>query len=170
MGGLDVLVANAGVSGAPPIESTTEADYDALMDINVKGVVFSVVHALPLLRDRASIILTGSVAAGKGRPGDPLYVASKGAVCSFGRTLAMDEGILARHIRVNVLTLGATQTPLTQAATDDPVVKDYVAQMVPMGRWGDPREAAQAALFLASDASAYTTGAEITVDGGLAHV
>lgn len=170
LGGIDVLMANAGISDAPSIEKTTEADFDALMGVNLKGVIFTVVHALPFLSNGASVLLTGSVAAGKGRPGDPLYAASKGAVRSFGRTLAMDESMLARRIRVNVLTLGATVTPLTQAATDDPTVRDYVAQMVPMGRWGEPTEAAQAALFLASDASSYTTGAEITVDGGLAHV
>ncbi len=169
-GGLDILFANAGVSETPDLAETTEADFDAFMGINVKGVFFTVVHALPFLREGASVILTGSVAARKGRPGDPLYAASKGAVRSFGRTLAVTEEILARKIRVNVVTPGATKTPLTAPATDDPAVSEYIAAMVPMGRWGEAREVAEVVLFLASSASSYITGAEITVDGGLAHV
>ncbi|VVE41611.1 oxidoreductase, short chain dehydrogenase/reductase family [Pandoraea iniqua] len=169
-GGIDILFVNAGISEAPPVATATEAAFDAIMDINVRGVVFTVVHALPRLSVGASIVLTGSVAARKGRPGDPIYAASKGAVRSFGRTLAVDPDILARRIRVNVLTPGATATPLTAAATDDEEVRQYIADMVPMGRWGEAREVAQAVLFLASDASSYVTGAEITVDGGLAHV
>jgi NAD(P)-dependent dehydrogenase (short-subunit alcohol dehydrogenase family) len=169
-GSIDILFANAGVSDVPSFAETTEAAFDAFIAINVKGVFFTVMHAVPWLRDGASIILTGSVAARKGRPGDPLYAASKGAVRSFGRTLAMSEDLLARRIRVNVLTPGATRTPLTAAATDDPKVRDYIASMVPMGRWGEAREIAQAVRFLASDVSSYITGEEITVDGGLAHV
>lgn len=169
-GRIDILFANAGISDAPPVASATEAAFDAIMDSNVKGTVFTVVHALPLLSDGASIILTGSVAARKGRPGDPIYAASKGAIRSFGRTLAMDEAVLARRIRVNVVTPGATITPLTHAATKDAEVRTYIADMVPMGRWGEAREIAQAVGFLASDASSYITGTEITVDGGLAHV
>lgn len=168
--GIDVLFANAGVSEVPPFAETTEAAFDAFMDINVKGVFFTVMHALPSLRDGASVILTGSVAARKGRPGDPLYAASKGAVRSLGRTLAVSDAFLARRIRVNVVTPGATRTPLTAAATEDVDVRDYVAAMVPMGRWGEACEVAQAVRFLASDASSYITGEEITVDGGLAHV
>ena len=168
-GGVDILFANAGVSQTPPLNELTEADFDALIGINLKGVVFAVRHSLPLLNDNASIILTGSVAACKGRPGDPLYAASKGAVRAFGRTLAMDSHLLARRIRVNVITPGATATPLTEAATADPQVNEAIAAMIPMARWGEPREVAEAALFLASDASSYITGAEITVDGGWAH-
>ncbi|WP_244923015.1 SDR family oxidoreductase [Paraburkholderia silvatlantica] len=169
-GGIDIVFANAGVSDVPPFADTTEAAFDAFMNINVKGVFFTVMHALPWLRDGASVILTGSVAARKGRPGDPLYAASKGAVRSLGRTLAVSEELLARRIRVNVVTPGATRTPLTAAATENLDVHDYVAAMVPMGRWGEAREIAQAVRFLASDASSYITGEEITVDGGLAHV
>jgi NAD(P)-dependent dehydrogenase (short-subunit alcohol dehydrogenase family) len=170
LGGIDILFANAGVSETPPIAETSEQAFDDFMSINVKGTIFTLVHALPFLRDGASVILTGSVAARKGRPGDPLYAASKGAIRSFGRTLAMDGDVLARRIRVNVLTPGATATPLTREATGNPEVRAYIAEMVPMGRWGEACEIAQAALFLASDASSYITGSEITVDGGLAHV
>ena len=168
--GFDILFANAGVSRAPPIEETTEKDFDSLMNVNLKGTFFSTVYALPYLREGASIVLTGSVAGRKGRPGDPLYAASKGAVRSFGRTLAVDEGILKRNIRVNVVTPGATVTPLTHAATRDIEVRKFVADMVPMGRWGTSREVAKAVLFLGSDDSSYITGSEITVDGGLSHV
>lgn len=169
-GGIDILFANAGVSEVPPFVQTTEEAFDAFIGINVKGVFFTIVHALPWLRDGASVVLTGSVAARKGRPGDPLYAASKGAVRSLGRTLAMSEDFLARGIRVNVVTPGATRTPLTAAATEDLDVHDYVAAMVPMRRWGEAGEIAQAVRFLASEASSYITGEEITVDGGLAHV
>lgn len=167
LGGIDILFVNAGISEAPALADASESSFDAIMSINVKGTVFTVVHALPWLTDGAAIVLTGSVAAHKGRPGDPIYAASKGAVRSFGRSLAVDEAILARRIRVNVLTPGATKTPLTQPATDDPRVHDYVAEMVPMGRWGEASEVAQAALFLASSASSYITGTELIVDGGL---
>jgi NAD(P)-dependent dehydrogenase (short-subunit alcohol dehydrogenase family) len=170
MNGIDVLFANAGVSDLPLLAETTEAAFDAIMDVNLKGAVFTGVYALSALRMAASVILTGSVAGRKGRPGDPVYAATKGAIRSFARTLAMEEDLLARRIRVNVVTPGATETPLTRAATDDPAVYRYVADMVPMKRWGAPREVAQAALFLASDESSYITGEEITVDGGWANV
>ncbi|WP_020070566.1 SDR family NAD(P)-dependent oxidoreductase [Paraburkholderia caledonica] len=169
-GPIDVLFVSAGVSDAPPFSQTTEAAFDHLIGINLKGTFFAVLHALPHLRDGASVILTGSVAGRKGRPGDPLYAASKGAVRSFGRTLATSEEILARRIRVNVLTPGPIVTPLTAEATEIPAVRDFIAEMVPLGRWGEAREVAQVVKFLASDASSYITGAEITVDGGLAHV
>jgi NAD(P)-dependent dehydrogenase (short-subunit alcohol dehydrogenase family) len=170
LGAIDILFANAGVSDAPPLAETSEAAFDTFMGINVKGAVFTVIHGLPLLRDGASIILTGSVAARKGWPGDPLYAASKGAVRSFSRTLAVDDDITSRRIRVNVVTPGATETPLTKQATDNLDVHRHVAGMVPMKRWGKAKEVAEAVLFLASDASSYITGTEITVDGGLAHV
>jgi len=169
-GPIDVLFVSAGVSDAPPFGQTTEAAFDHLIGINLKGTFFAVVHALPHLRDGASVILTGSVAGRKGRPGDPLYAASKGAVRSFGRTLATSEEVLARRIRVNVVTPGPIVTPLTAEATEIPAVHNYIAEMVPLGRWGEAREVAEAVRFLASDSSSYITGAEITVDGGLAHV
>ncbi|NLR97175.1 SDR family oxidoreductase [Rhizobium sp. P38BS-XIX] len=169
LGGIDILFVNAGMSETPDFAETTEATYHTLMDTNVKGAVFSIVHALPALRDGASIVLTGSVAGRKGWPGDPLYAASKGAIRSFGRALAVNDDIVSRHIRVNVVSPGATDTPLTKAATANPNVRDFVAEKVPMKRWGKPKEIAEAVLFLASDASSYITGAEITVDGGLAH-
>jgi NAD(P)-dependent dehydrogenase (short-subunit alcohol dehydrogenase family) len=170
LGGIDILFANAGVSETPPFAETSETAFDAFMDTNVKGTIFSVIHAMPALRDGAAIVLTGSVAGRKGWPADPLYAASKGAIRSFGRALAVNEDVVARRIRVNVVSPGATETPLTQAATANPDVHRFVADRVPMKRWGQAREVAEAVLFLASDASSYITGSEITVDGGLAHV
>lgn len=169
-GGIDILFVNAASADAPPITDVTESAFDAFMDINLKGYVFSVVYALPALRDGATIVLTGSVAARRGWPGDPLYAASKGAIRSLGRALAVNDEFVARRIRVNVVTPGATITPLTEPATSNPDAFQMVADMVPMRRWGEASEVAEAVLFLASDASSYITGAEITVDGGLAHV
>jgi NAD(P)-dependent dehydrogenase (short-subunit alcohol dehydrogenase family) len=170
LGGIDILCINAGGSGAPQFAETTVDAFDAIMNLNVRSAIFTVVHALPVLRDKASIVLTGSVAGRKGWPGDPLYAATKGAIRSFGRALAVEQNILARGIRVNVVSPGATLTPLTKAAAERPDVYSYVADRIPMKRWGEPREVAQAILFLASDAASYITGEEITVDGGLAHV
>lgn len=170
VGRIDVLFANAGRSDAPPIEQTTEHDFDLMMNTNVKSVFFTVVRALPLLRPGASVVVTSSVAEAKGRPGDPLYAASKAAVRSLVRTLALDEAVLGRGIRVNAVTPGTIATPLT--AQDDPgmqaAIDDYVATTVPLGRWGTAADVARAVLFLTSADAAYITGSEVVVDGGLA--
>ncbi|WP_410667974.1 SDR family NAD(P)-dependent oxidoreductase [Amycolatopsis sp. cmx-4-68] len=169
---IDLLFANAGRSDAPPILDTLEHDFDLMMATNVKSAFFTVVKLLPLLRRGGSVVLTGSVSEAKGRPGDPLYAASKAAVRSLVRTLALDEEVLARGVRVNAVTPGCIATPLTaqpdlqlQAAIDD-----YVTGTVPMARWGRPEEVAHAVVFLAGDRAAYITGSEIVVDGGLAQI
>jgi NAD(P)-dependent dehydrogenase (short-subunit alcohol dehydrogenase family) len=169
-GRIDVLFANAGVSDAPPWQATDDAAFEAMMGANVKSVFFTFAKAFPLLSEGASAIFTCSVAHGKGRPGDPLYSASKAAVRSLGRTLALDEDVLAKKVRVNVISPGAILTPLTKQETPEMVkaIEDYIESAVPMKRWGRPEEVAEAALFLASGASSYLTGGEITVDGGLA--
>nr|MBB6137873.1 NAD(P)-dependent dehydrogenase (short-subunit alcohol dehydrogenase family) [Mucilaginibacter sp. X5P1] len=113
-GHIDILFANAGMSEWPPVLETDEHFFDEIIDINVKGVFFLFTKAFPLLADHASVILTSSVAHSKGRPGDPLYSMTKAAVRSFGRTLALDEEVLARKIRVNTLSPGTIQTPLTK--------------------------------------------------------
>lgn len=122
------------------------------------------------MAEQASVIFTGSVAHGKGRPGDPLYSATKAAVRSLGRTLAMDEAVLARKIRINTISPGTIRTALTRQATPDldEAVDNYIQATVPMQRWGSPEEVAKVVLFLASSDSSYLTGGEITVDGGLA--
>jgi NAD(P)-dependent dehydrogenase (short-subunit alcohol dehydrogenase family) len=166
---VDILVVNAGVSNAPAIGELTPDAYDSLMDVNCRGAVFSFVHALPLLAVGASVVFVGSVAASKGQPGDPLYAGSKGFIRAFARSAGTDPETLARGIRVNVVSPGPIETPLNRAATDDADARAYVEGLIPMHRWGRPEEVAEAILFLASGASRFTTGAEITVDGGMAH-
>jgi NAD(P)-dependent dehydrogenase (short-subunit alcohol dehydrogenase family) len=166
---LDILVVNAGVSNAPPLHALSPQAYDALMDVNCKGAVFTFVSALPLLADGAAVIFVGSVAGRKGQPGDALYAGSKGFIRAFARNAGTDPDLLRRRIRVNMVAPGPIDTALTAAATSDPAISAYVEGLVPMQRWGRPEEVADAILFLASDASRFTTGAEITVDGGMAH-
>jgi NAD(P)-dependent dehydrogenase (short-subunit alcohol dehydrogenase family) len=168
-GKIDILFANAGMSDCPGIFDTDERFFDRIIDTNVKSVFFLFTKSFPWLAENASVILTSSVAHGKGRPGDPLYSATKAAVRSLGRTLAMDEAALARKIRVNTISPGTIQTPLTKQATPDldAAIEKYIRKTVPMQRWGSPEEVAAAVLFLASADSSYLTGGEITVDGGL---
>lgn len=171
-GRLNLLFANAGISECPPLQETSEAFFDELMGINVKGVFFTFKEALPLFSEAASAIFTSSVAHSKGRPGDPLYSASKAAVRSLARTLAADEQVLAKKIRVNVVSPGAILTPLTRQETPEmkAAVDEYIESSVPMKRWGSPQEVAKAVLFLASEDSSYLTGGEIAVDGGLGQI
>jgi NAD(P)-dependent dehydrogenase (short-subunit alcohol dehydrogenase family) len=169
-GHVDLLFANAGVSDAPPLLETTRADVDRLLDTNVRGVFTTIVRALPIMARGGAVVATSSVAEAKGRPADALYAASKAAVRSLVRTLALDEDVLACGVRVNAVTPGCIATPLTDQ--DDPemqtAIDAWVADAVPMGRWGRPEEVAHAVLFLAGDEAAYVTGSEILVDGGLA--
>ncbi|MVM34529.1 glucose 1-dehydrogenase [Spirosoma sp. HMF4905] len=171
-GRIDVLFANAGMSDCPPILETDEPFFDEIMDINVKGVFFLFTKAFPLLAANASVIFTSSVAHNKGRPGDPLYSMTKAAVRSLGRTLAMDEDVLAKKVRVNTVSPGTIQTPLTKQDTSemDEMINNYVAATVPMQRWGQANEVAKAVVFLASDNSSYMTGSDLLVDGGLAQI
>jgi NAD(P)-dependent dehydrogenase (short-subunit alcohol dehydrogenase family) len=171
-GRIDILFANAGMSVCPEVMDTDEAFFNKIMDTNVKSVFFLFIKAFPWMAEHASVIFTGSVAHGKGRPGDPLYSATKAAVRSLGRTLAMDEAVLARKIRINTISPGTIRTALTRQATPDldEAVENYIQATVPMQRWGSPEEVAKAVLFLASSDSSYLTGGEITVDGGLGQV
>ena len=171
-GQLDVLLANAGGGEFAPLGAITEAHYDRTFDINVKGTLFTVQKALPLLRDGASVILIGSTAASTGAPAFSVYSASKAAIRSFARGWILD--LAARRIRVNVLAPGATSTPgLHGLAADEEQERQFVAAMeaaTPLGRMANPDEIAAAALFLASDESSYVNGAELFVDGGAAQV
>ncbi|GAA0904735.1 SDR family oxidoreductase [Rothia nasimurium] len=170
LGGLDVFFANAGVAFGTPLESTTEARYDELMDINVKGVFFSMQAVSPLLREGASVILNTSWLNEVGTPGLSMLSASKAAVRSLARTWSAE--LLARRIRVNAVSPGAIDTPIHGSASDADVsaAKARIAQRVPLGRLGLADDIAQAALFLASDDSRYMLGAEIAVDGGFAQI
>jgi len=133
-------------------------------------VFYAFTHALPWMTPKASAIFTSSVIQQRGRPGDALYAAGKAAVRSLARTLAADDRVLRRQIRVNVVSPGAIRTPLTNAASGDAQVRAWVEGQVPMGRWGEADEVARAVLFLASDDSSYMTGSEIAVDGGLGQI
>jgi NAD(P)-dependent dehydrogenase (short-subunit alcohol dehydrogenase family) len=169
---VDLLFANAGRSDAPPLLHTREHDFDLMMATNVKSVFFAVVELLPLLREGGSVVVTSSVSEAKGRPGDPLYSASKAAVRSLVRTLALDEAVLARGVRVNAVTPGCVATPLTAQTDPDlqAAIDEYVTTTVPMARWGQPEDVAHAVVFLAGEHASYITGSEIVVDGGLAQI
>ena len=172
-GRIDVLFANAGGGSHLPLGAITEAQYDDTFGRNVKGVVFTVQKALPLLVDGASVILTGSTASVVGMPAFSVYGASKAAVRSFARHWTLD--LKARHIRVNVLSPGPTATPgLVGLAGDDQAAQQgllaKLAEVVPLGRVADPDEIAGAALFLASQDSSFVTGIELFADGGSAQV
>jgi len=170
-GRLDMLFANAGIATFGPLASTTEAQWDALFAVNVKGVYFTVQKAAALMGEGGSIVLNASVAAGKGNPIGSLYGASKAAVRSFGRTMASE--LVTRKIRVNVVSPGPIETPLfgrtgglpTEEAVSS--LKSAWAERNPMKRFGTVEEVAAAVLFLASDAASYITGVDLLVDGGL---
>ena len=165
-GRIDILFANAGVGELLAVGSITEAHFDKIMDINVKGTLFTVQKALPLFKNGGSIIMTGSVASIKGFANFSVYNASKAAVRSFARSWTTD--LKGRNIRVNVLSPGPIDTPIL-----DPLPKETVADIisgVPMGRIGTADEIAKVAVFLASDDSSYITGIELFVDGGVAQV
>jgi NAD(P)-dependent dehydrogenase (short-subunit alcohol dehydrogenase family) len=162
-GHIDVLFANAGVYEFTPFGSITEATYNRMFDINVKGVLFTVQLAMPLMAAGGSIILTGSVVGSKGLEAGTVYSATKAAIRSFARTWTAD--LKATNVRVNVLSPGPIQTPgLDVFANDD--VKSQLKSMVPLGRIGTPDEIAKVAVFLASDDSSYVAGVELFVDGG----
>lgn len=171
-GGLDILFANAGVAFGTPIATTDEAAYHRMMDVNVKGVFFTVQAVLPLMREGGSIILNTSWLVQVGTPGRALLSASKAAVRSFARTLSAE--LLDRKIRVNAVSPGSIETPIhrskDQSEEDFRAYAERVGAQVPLGRMGRPEEIAAAVLFLASDASSYMLGAEIVVDGGRAEL
>ena len=166
MGRIDVLFANAGVGEFVPLESITEEHFDQTFNINVRGTLFTVQKALPLLNDGSSIILTGSVAGAKGTPAFGVYAASKAAVRSFVRTWTSE--LKERRIRSNVVSPGPVNTPIV--ARQRPEVMARIVSTIPMGRMGEADEIAKAALFLASDDSSFVTGIELFVDGGRAQI
>jgi NAD(P)-dependent dehydrogenase (short-subunit alcohol dehydrogenase family) len=172
-GHLDIVFANAGGSnGQVPLGAITEEHFDKVFNMNVRGLLFTVQKALPLLRDGSSIILTASTTGSKGAAAFSVYSASKAAVRSFARTWTMD--LQARKIRVNALSPGPTETPGLTRMGDTPAqkqfIKDYIVANVPLGRLGKPEETAKAAVFLASDDSSFITGIELFVDGGVAQI
>jgi NAD(P)-dependent dehydrogenase (short-subunit alcohol dehydrogenase family) len=171
-GHLDVLFANAGGGDFVPVQEVTEEHYSKTFDANVKGTLFTVVKALPVMRDGASVILTGSTAASTGTPAFSVYAASKAAIRSFARNWIID--LAPRRIRVNVLAPGATSTPgwhaLAKSEAENLAMQAHVAATTPLGRLGTPEEIASAALFLASDESSFINGIELFADGGSAQI
>lgn len=171
-GRLDVLFVNAGGGSKLPLGSITEEQFDRTFATNVRGVLFTVQKALPLLVDGASVILTASTAGVKGTPGFSVYSASKAAVRNFARSWILDVG--DRGIRINVLSPGPVETPGLGGLADSPEARtgmfEHMASQVPMGRLGDPDEVGRAAVFLASDDASFVNGVELFVDGGLAQV
>lgn len=166
LGRIDVLFANAGIGEFVPLEDITEEHFDRTFNINVRGTLFTVQKALPLLNDGASIILTGSVAGVKGTPAFGVYAASKAAVRSLVRTWTSE--LKHRRIRSNVVSPGPVRTPILDLQPPEAVAR--IVSTVPMGRMGEADEVAKAALFLASDDSSFVTGVELFVDGGRAQV
>lgn len=171
-GTIDVLFANAGGGAFAAMGSITEDHFDKTFSTNVKGTLFTVQKALPLLKDGSSVILTGSTAAIKGTPAFSVYGASKAAIHAFARNWILD--LAPRRIRINVLAPGATSTPgwhdLAPSQEAHGQMVSLVESTTPLGRLGDPDEIARAALFLASDESSFMTGSELYVDGGSAQI
>ncbi len=171
-GKLDIVFANAGVAKYAPLGSITEELYDSIFDINVKGLVFTIQKALPLVPDGASIILNASIVASKGFSSNSVYSATKAAVRSFARTWTTD--LKDRRIRVNAVSPGPIETPGLKDLADSTGAGEQRLQMLanstPLGRLGTPDEIAKAVVFLASDDSSYITGIELFVDGGFAQV
>ena len=169
-GRIDILFANAGVAEIAPLGAITEEHFDRTFDTNVKGLLFTVQKALPLITDGGSVILNASIVASTGNPALSVYSATKAAVRSFARTWIHD--LKERRIRVNAIRPGPIDTPgmdgLAQGAGEQ--LKASLIAGVPLGRLGVPDEIARAAVFLASDDSSFVTGTELFVDGGAAQI
>lgn len=166
-GRLDVLVANAGVGEFASLGQITEEHYDYIFDINVKGTLFTVQKALPLMKNGGSIVLTGSTVGSMGTPAMSIYSASKAAVRNLVRSWAHD--LKGTGIRVNVMSPGPTQTDKLMELLPSEALSE-MNRTVPLERLGDPKETAGAVAFLASDDSSFMTGSEVFVDGGYAQV
>lgn len=171
-GRLDILFANAGGGTFVPLEQVTEEHFDHYFGINVKGTLFTVQKALPLMPPGSSIVLNGSMVSIKGVPAFGVYAATKAALRSFARTWSLD--LKGRNIRVNVVAPGTVVTPAYKGlGLTDEQIDGFVAQAAattPLGRVGQPEEIAAAVLFLASDESSFVNGIELFVDGGAAQI
>src|SRR6516164_6461275 len=171
-GKLDIVFANAGIAKYAPFGTITEEFYDSIFNVNVKGLLFTVQKALPLLPEGASIILNASIVGTKGLSSNSIYSATKAAVRSFARTWTTD--LKERRIRVNAVSPGSIDTPglsdLLASGDAGEQRKKMISTAIPLGRLGTPDEIAKAVVFLASDDASYITGIELFVDGGFAQV
>lgn len=168
-GRVDVVFANAGVSESAPIGAIDEDHIDRLFAVNVKGTIFTVQKALPLMSAGGAVVLAGSGAGSKGFPSLSVYSATKAAIRSFARTWTAD--LKSRGIRVNTVSAGMALTPAMQIYLQNNAgLEDWMKQMIPFGRLGEPDEIARAVLFLASQDSSFVGGEELLVDGGFVAV
>src|SRR5580700_927728 len=170
-GKLDIVFANAGISGRTPTGTTDEAIFEKVVHTNLNGAFFTVNAAAPLMNDNGNIIFNGSVQSYLGQPGAAAYAATKGGLLSMARSIAAD--LAPRKIRVNVVAPGATKTPIwnrgpraNMSADESAKLAKAISSRIPLGRWGEPEELAKAVLFLASDDSSYINAIELMVDGG----
>ena len=171
-GRVDILFVNAGVADFMTVQDVSEASFDYQMNVNVKGMFFTVQKALPLIPNGGSIILNSSITHMKGFGNMSVYAASKAAVRSFARTWASD--LKERKIRVNTLSPGLTETPLYGkiglSEEEIQTMSTNLIAQVPLARFASPEEIANTALFLASDEASYINGVDLAVDGGLAQI
>lgn len=173
LGHVDIFFANAGIAQFRPLEEMTEEIFDDIMNVNAKGLYFSIQKVVPLMRDGGVIVVTGSVAPRKGQSGLAVYGASKGAARAIVRNLACE--LLEKGIRVNCIAPGPVHTSIFSRMADGDEAKaqeivDRLASNVPLGRVGTPEEIAEAVDFMCGPGSAYMIGAEITLDGGKAEL
>jgi NAD(P)-dependent dehydrogenase (short-subunit alcohol dehydrogenase family) len=172
-GRVDILFANAGGGAFAPLGQVTEAQFDKYFGINVKGTLFTVQKALPLIPPGGAIVINGSMVSIKGFPGFGVYAATKAALRSFARTWSVD--LKGRNIRVNVVSPGTVVTPgyKSELGLTDEQIEGFAAQaaaVAPLGRTGTPDEIAKTVVFLASDDSSFVNGIELFVDGGAAQI
>ena len=172
VGKVDVLFANAGIYKTMPVSDTTEAFFDEMMDVNLKGLFFTVQRALPCLNDGAAVVLNSSMVTSKGWSGSAVYGATKAAVRSLARTLSTE--LLPRRIRVNVVSPGVTFTPVfARMGLSADAIEEMTAslsKMVPAGRLGTAEDIAAGVAYLASADAAYVVGFELTIDGGISQL
>ena len=162
---IDVLVVNAGVAKVASVEETSEAIFDEIVNINLKGTYFTVQKAIPLLSKGASVILVSSALGNVGANGLSVYGATKAGIRSLSRSFSSE--FLEKEIRVNTLSPGPTETPIFERMGSDPEQLDrHIKEDIPVQRMGTPKEIARAAIFLATSDSSYMLGSELVVDGG----
>ena len=167
LGGIDVLFVNAGVGGFASVADVTEAFWDGIHNVNLRGAFFAIQKALPLMRDGGSIVITGSIGSLLPVPGNVAYAASKAGLRAMARILGKE--LLPRKIRVNMVSPGPTDTEIFKRdASEEEIagMKDMLAGVVPIGRMGTSEEIARAVLFLASDEASFINGVDLYVDGG----